>query len=695
MTPQDEPLTHSSVHATPNTLEPLTDSFTNVHDNCIHHLFERQAQHHPDAVALVFNDQQLTYAQLNRLANRLAWALIEDGIRPEHRIAICVDRGLPMIVGALAVLKAGAAYVPLDPAYPAERLAGILQDAAPRLLLSDSGGRAALGEAALADQPTWDLTAQIGAPSPLESDRENPCPAGLSTHHLAYVIYTSGSTGTPKGVMVEHAQVVRLFDTSHAQFGFHESDTWCLFHSFAFDFSVWELWGALRYGGCLVIAPHAVTRSATDFYRLLCETGVTVLNQTPSAFKGLIDAQAQSALQHRLRYVIFGGEALEPAMLQPWYARHAEHSPQLINMYGITETTVHVTYHPLCAADCAQSGSVIGQALGDLKLYLLDTDGLPVATGEPGELYIGGAGVARGYLNRPELTAERFLRDPFDPSGEGRLYRSGDLARTLPDGNLLYLGRNDQQIKLSGFRIEPGEIAACLLRHPSVREAAVVAREDLPDGKQLIAYVVRRQVDNATFDHHGLREHLRTQLPNYMVPAAIVQVAALPLNLNGKLDSKALPAPDRDAYAHAVFEAPREGTEQSLAAIWQELLGIERVSRHDHFFDLGGNSLLATRLLGRLSAAHSIAPSFSALYDHPSLKEQGEWLDTRAVHDQVHNTRLIKPASQTERPLLSFAQQRMWLLSQLKESSAAYHIPLVLRLCGSLDLGASRQALQA
>jgi hypothetical protein len=332
---------------------------------------------------------------------------------------------------------------------------------------------------------------------------------------------------------------------------------------------------------------------------------------------------------------------------------------------------VHVTYHPLCAADCAQSGSVIGQALGDLKLYLLDTNGLPVATGEPGELYVGGAGVARGYLNRPELTAERFLRDPFDPSGEGRLYRSGDLARTLPDGNLLYLGRNDQQIKLRGFRIEPGEIAACLLRHPSVREAAVVAREDLPDGKQLIAYVVGRQVGNATFDHHGIRAYLRTQLPDYMVPAAIVQVAALPLNLNGKLDSKALLAPDRDAYAHAVFEAPREGTEQSLAAIWQELLGIERVSRHDHLFDLGGNSLLATRLLGRLSAAHSIAPSFSALYDHPSLKEQGEWLDTRAVHDQVHNTRLIKPASQTERPLLSFAQQRMWLLSQLKESSAA------------------------
>jgi non-ribosomal peptide synthetase component F len=334
LTPQNELLTHSSVQVTPNTLEPLTDSFTNVHDNCIQHLFERQAQHHPGAVAPVFIDQQLTYAQLNRLANRLAWALIEDGIRPDHRIAICVDRDLPMIIGALAVLKAGAAYVPLDTAYPAERLAGILQDAAPRLLLSDSGGRAALGEAALADQPTWDLTAQIGAPSPLESDRENPCPAGLSSHHLAYVIYTSGSTGTPKGVMVEHAQVVRLFDTSHAHFGFHESDTWCLFHSFAFDFSVWELSGALRYGGCLVIAPHAVTRSATDFYRLLCETGVTVLNQTPSAFKGLIDAQAQSALQHQLRYVIFGGEALEPAMLEPWYARHAEHSPQLINMYA-------------------------------------------------------------------------------------------------------------------------------------------------------------------------------------------------------------------------------------------------------------------------------------------------------------------------------------------------------------------------
>ncbi|MCF2135543.1 AMP-binding protein, partial [Mycetohabitans sp. B3] len=351
---------------------------------CVHQLFEAQVERTPEATALVFEGQTFSYAQLNAQANRLAHQLIGLGVKPDARVAICVERSPALVMGLLAIVKAGGAYVPLDPSYPGERLTHILADAAPNMVLADAAGRAALGEAALAECTVLDPATVPALPD------TNPSVAALTARHLAYVIYTSGSTGTPKGVMVEHAQVVRLFEATQPWYDFNEHDTWCLFHSFAFDFSVWELWGALRYGGKLVIVPHSIARSADAFYQLICEQGVTVLNQTPSAFKALMASLAHRALSDQLRYVILGGEALEPTLLQAWYAAHDERHPQLVNMYGLTEATVHVTYRPLRQQDSKQAGNPIGVRIPDLKIYLLDAHGQPVPLGAVGELYIGG-----------------------------------------------------------------------------------------------------------------------------------------------------------------------------------------------------------------------------------------------------------------------------------------------------------------
>lgn len=582
---------------------------------CIHQLFEEQVERTPDAIAVVYEDQALGYAELNARANRLAHQLIELGVQPDTLVAICVKRSLALVVGLLAILKAGGAYVPLDPAYTGERLASILTDAAPRILLADAVGRATLGETALASLTVLDPAEQ------LEKAVTNPQVLGLTARHLAYVIYTSGSTGAPKGVMVEHAQIVRLFNATEPWYHFNQHDTWCLFHSFAFDFSVWELWGALRYGGKLILVPHPIARSPQEFHRLVCEQGVTVLNQTPSAFKAFIASQAQSPLRDQLRYVIFGGEAFEPAVLRAWYAMRSEHAPQLVNMYGITETTVHVTYQPLRQQDCHQVGSPIGVRIPDLKVYLLNAEGQPVPLGMVGELYIGGAGVARGYLNRPELTAERFLCDPFSNHAEARMYKTGDLARYLPDGNLEFLGRNDHQVKIRGFRIEPGEIEARLIEHPQVRDAIVLALGEDGD-KRLVAYVVA-EVDEQLAS--TLRTYLVAELPEYMVPAAFVRLDALPLTPNGKLDRQALPAPDGEAFARQAYEAPQGKIETTLATIWAELLGVECVSRHDSFFALGGHSMLAVRMIERLRSL-GLTVSVRALFDTPTLSELAQSL---------------------------------------------------------------------
>ncbi|WP_440528457.1 amino acid adenylation domain-containing protein [Serratia marcescens] len=643
---------------------------------CLHRLFEAQVKRTPEAIAVTYGDDSLTYAELNTQANRWAHRLVQLGVQPDSLVALCAGRGLPMLVGLLGILKAGGAYVPLDPAYSGERLQYILADSAPVLLLADELGRQALGDC---EVPVLALE------QPLRGESDDLQDVGVRPAHLAYVIYTSGSTGKPKGVMVEHRQVARLFSATNAWFNFSAADRWCLFHSFAFDFSVWEIWGAWLYGGQLFIVPQAIARSAPDFYHFVCRSGITVLNQTPSAFKAFIQAQAHSEARQQLREIVFGGEMLKPCDLAPWFARPENRQTRLINMYGITETTVHVTYRPLSAQDTAITTSPIGSRIPDLRLYLLGADGEPVPMGAIGELYVGGEGVARGYLNRPELTAERFLDDPFNRAPGARMYRTGDLARYLPGGDIEYLGRNDQQVKIRGFRIECGEVEAQLSTDPRVRSVAVDAIDDGDGGKRLVAWVVPApEAERATLAT-GLRQHLQARLPDYMVPVAYVWLEALPLTGNGKLDKRALPVPQVDAYVREAYAPPQGEAENLLAAIWRELLGVERVGRYDHFFELGGHSLMAVRLANRVQQAGWQLP-LQALFASPVLHVLAQALEVAPAQEPQP----ILPVARDGELPLSFAQQRLWFLTQLEGMSETYHIPLALRLHGRLD----RQALQ-
>ncbi|HEY0022712.1 MAG TPA: non-ribosomal peptide synthase/polyketide synthase [Longimicrobium sp.] len=576
-------------------------------DRCIHALFEAQAARAPGSVAAVYEGEALSYAELNARANQLAHSLRRRGVGPEVRVGICLERGLEMVVSILAVLKAGGAYVPLDPGYPAERLSFILSDSATPLLLTRETLRGVLPALEGVQVVSLDGAAEeIAAESP-----ENP-ESGAGPDSLAYVIYTSGSTGTPKGALIEHRNVARLFSATDAWFGFGPDDVWTLFHSYAFDFSVWELWGALLHGGRVVVVPFDVSRDPEAFHALVQREGVTVLNQTPSAFRQFIRADGERGGDLALRVVVFGGEALEPASLREWVERRGIDTPRLVNMYGITETTVHVTYRPLGREDVfGGSGSPIGVRIPDLQLYVCDPALRPQPVGVPGELYVGGGGVARGYLNRPELTAQRFVENPF---GAGKLYRTGDRVRWQADGTLEYLGRLDEQVKIRGFRIELGEIEARLAEYPEVREAVVLAREDVPGDHRLVAYVV------GGVDADALREHLRLSLPEYMVPSAFVALDALPLTANGKLDRKALPAPEGDAYGRRSYEAPLGEVEAALAGIWAEVLGVEKVGRWDHFFELGGHSLLAVKLIGQMRRA-GLYMEVRALFTTPVLAE--------------------------------------------------------------------------
>ncbi|WP_054063364.1 non-ribosomal peptide synthetase, partial [Pseudomonas asplenii] len=571
-------------------------------EQLIHQRFEAQAQAHPQRTALVFGEQTLSYQALNRRANGIARALLAQGVRPDDRVAVLSLRGVDLLCAVLAVLKAGAAYVPLDPAYPAERLGYLLDDSAPVALLAQADCLDALPPHAV-PVLTLDELNRADAASDSSLDRNPQADElGLTPRHLAYVIYTSGSTGLPKGVLVEHGNVARLFDATAELFDFDHNDTWTLFHSFAFDFSVWEIWGALSYGGKLVIVPSDVARSPDDFYALVCQQQVTVLNQTPSAFRQFIEARGRSAQEHALREVIFGGEALDFRSLRPWTATTPLSRTRLVNMYGITEITVHATYYPVSQAEIdAAAPSLIGPALPDLCLRILDDYQQPVPVGVNGEIYIGGAGVARHYLNRDALNAERFIADPYSDLPGARLYRTGDVARYRADGGVVYVGRNDSQIKIRGFRIELGEIEAQLQACTGVREAMVIVREDQPGDKRLVAYLIAE--DGSSLDASALRSQLASVLAEHMLPSAFVTLAAWPLTTNGKLDRAALPAPDRDAAVSRDYEAPLGEIELTLAQAWQELLGIERVGRQDHFFELGGHSFLVISLIERLRQA--------------------------------------------------------------------------------------------
>jgi amino acid adenylation domain-containing protein/thioester reductase-like protein len=585
----------------------------------IQELFEQQASRTPDAVALVHEQHAVSYAELNGRANQLARYLRQKGIGPDKLVGLCAVRGIELVVGLLGILKAGGAYVPLDPNYPLDRLAYMLEDAAPKVLLIQEELRTVLPRTA-AEVITLDTDWTEIARQPAGHVAIRP--EGAHSHQLAYVIYTSGSTGKPKGVMVEHAHVLRLFAATARWFNFGERDVWTLFHSFAFDFSVWELWGALLYGGKLVVVPYLTARSPNEFYRLLCKQKVTVLNQTPSAFAQLIDEQARSESRHSLRVVIFGGEALEFRMLRTWVKSNGAEHPQLVNMYGITETTVHVTYRLLTAYDIESGrGSVIGRPIPDLQVHLLDGYRQRVPVGVTGEIYVGGGGVARGYLNRPELTAERFIADPFNDDPKARLYKSGDLARWRTDGSIEYLGRNDHQVKIRGFRIELGEIEAQLMKHQQVKEAVVIAREDVPGERRLVAYVIPSDSSNVAQrpSIDDLRAHLKAMLPEHMVPGAFAILERMPLTLNGKLDIRALPAPASDDYANQQYEAPQGEEEEAVASIWQELLGVERIGRNSNFFQLGGHSMLAVKALFRINQICGSSLGVVDLYRNPTI----------------------------------------------------------------------------
>ncbi len=591
-------------------------------DTCIHELFQQQVELTPDAIAVVFDDQRLTYSELNRRANQLGHYLRGVGVGPEVPVGLCVERSLEMVVGLLGILKAGGAYLPLDPDYPKPRLAFMLEDAQTPVLLTQQrlvGDLPGLAAQVLCLDTDWEAIARESEGNPVSE---------ATAEDLAYVIYTSGSTGKPKGVTICHGNVVRLFQATHAWFAFDECDVWTLFHSYAFDFSVWEIWGALLYGGRLVVAPFWVSRSPDAFYKLLWTEQVTVLNQTPSAFGQLMRAEEHDstlAKELALRLVIFGGEALEVGSLRPWFERHGSECPKLVNMYGITETTVHVTYCPMTEGDVGTAqGSPIRRPIPDLQAYLLDRSLQLVPVGVAGELHIGGDGLARGYLGRPELTAEKFIANPFSQQAGARLYRTGDLARYLPDGNIEFLGRIDHQVKLRGYRIELAEIEAALAEHPAVTEAVVVLREDDPGRKRLVAYVVTeggRGTGGSALTGGELRGWVREKLPDYMVPSTFVMVGELPLTANGKVDRQALLASDSAGIKlNPDFIAPGDELELTLAQIWEEILDIRPIGIRDNFWDLGGHSLLALRLLGQIRKIYSRELPLSTLFQEPTVE---------------------------------------------------------------------------
>ncbi|MCZ8045763.1 MAG: amino acid adenylation domain-containing protein, partial [Microcystis sp. LE19-41.2A] len=616
-------------------------------NKCIHQLFEEQVERTPNAVAVTYENESLTYRELNNRANQLAHYLRKLGVKPDTLAGICVERSLEMMVGLLGILKAGGAYVPLDPEYPQERLSFMLEDSQVKVLVTQAKLVKSIPEhqAQLICLDTeWEKIAQN-----ITSNPESVA----KPENLIYIIYTSGSTGKPKGVLVNHSNVVRLFAATDAWYNFSSQDVWSLFHSYAFDFSVWEMWGALLYGGRLVVVPYLVTRSPEAFYQLLCQEKVTILNQTPTAFRQLI--QAEESLKGSfplsrgdrssttdndlsLRLVIFGGEALEINSLQPWFQRHGDQCPQLVNMYGITETTVHVTYRPLSMNDLDSTASVIGRPIPDLQVYLLDQHLQLVPVGVPGEMYVGGAGVTKGYLNRPELTKERFISSPFEkdevipptPLNKGgnepsKLYKTGDLGRYLPDGNIEYLGRIDNQVKIRGFRIELGEIEALLASHPQIWETVVIVRDDATGDKRLVAYIVPQSEKTITINE--IRQFLKAQLPGYMIPNAFVILDALPLTANGKIDSRALPPPESSSEASDKYAAPRNPIEDILVTVWSEVLKVEKVGINDNFFELGGHSLLATKLVAQIRDRLKVELPLRQLLNSATLAELAQGIE--------------------------------------------------------------------
>src|ERR1051325_7340721 len=649
-------------------------------DACIQQLFAHEVEQHPDAIALVFGNERLTYRELNSRANQLAHYLRKRGVGPETPVGVCLDRSAEMIVALLGILKAGGAYVPLDPDYPSERLAFTLADSRVALLLTVK--RFGPIFHASDDVIIWlDECPELAGES-----TENPLIKGTSDN-LAYVIYTSGSTGVPKGVGVSHRTAVHLFTATKEKLGFLEGDTWTVVHSSAFDFSVWEIWGSLLQGGCLIVVPLEIVQSPADLYSLLCREQVTVLNQTPSALRQLLDIRRQRAGQDwNLRLIVCGGDVLD----QELAADLVQLGIPVWNFYGPTESTVWTTC-TLIEGPPADNLISIGRPIADLKVYLLDDYLQPVPMGVPGELFIGGVGLARGYLNRPELTAERFVPDLFSTERGQRLYRTGDLARYQSDGKIEFLGRLDTQVKLRGFRIELGEIETVLSRHPGVTQAVVVIRKDQSGDQRLVAYFT---ADDPSLGSNDLRSFLQLYLPDYMVPSAFMRLEAMPLTPNKKVDRRVLPDPDYLGSENIKqFVAPQDPIAELLSDIWATVLGVERIGIYDNFFDRGGHSLLATQVVSRIRDTFHVDVSVRALFESPCVASLTQKIRAAIQEEQNVSALPLEPVRRDLKLPLSFAQQRLWFLDQLEPLSPFYNISRAVRLRGALNLAALGQAL--
>jgi len=596
--------------------------------------FARVAEQHADRTAVTLDGMAISYRTLAAQAEVVASALALYHAQPESLVAILTERTPTMVAAMLGVIRSGSAYLPIDPKTPALRIREVLDDAKPIAVLTD---RAHLADFAGTQTPVLIFEDVLAS---LMTVSAPPCAATLDS--LAYVIYTSGSTGKPKGVTVTQHNVTRLFEATAPWFHFDQHDVWTMFHSFAFDFSVWEMWGPLLTGGRMVIVPFATSRSPEEFYELLAAERVTVLNQTPTAFNQLIQAEERAASLGRmrplaLRSVIFGGEALNLRALAPWVRRHGDTQPELINMYGITETTVHVTYRRVREHDVAsETESLIGEPIPDLTLHLLNEQLQPVAHGEVGEIFVGGAGVARGYLNRPELTAERFVASPF--AHAETLYRAGDLARRRADGELVYMGRADRQVKINGFRIELGEIESVLAECPPIAQASALPFEH--EGRtHLAACIVSREHGT---DEAGVRHFVEQRLPAHMRPERYAWLPALPMNVNGKVDRGPLVAALKEqsrsvraAQPVNIGDAPKNQIETTLAETWRRVLGLQHVSLDQNFFDAGASSLKLAALRTELERTLDRSVPMAWLFEHATIRSLAARLEREAKPAQV------------------------------------------------------------
>jgi amino acid adenylation domain-containing protein/non-ribosomal peptide synthase protein (TIGR01720 family) len=591
-------------------------------DKCVHQLFEEQVKKTPDNIAVVFENTQLTYRELNEKSNQLAHYLQSKGVKQDSLVGIWVDRSLDMIVGLLGILKSGGAYVPIDPTYPKERISYMLEDSECSILLTQGVLKPVLPELDTTEIICFD---EENICIEIEKESADNVVSDVQSNNLIYVIFTSGSTGRPKGTLIEHKNVISLFCNKGFQFDFSDKDVWVLFHSFCFDFSVWEMYGALLFGGKLIVVSKEIAKDTEQFYNIIENLKITVLNQTPSAFYSLSDFVNRKMPNLSVRYVIFGGEALAPSRLRFWYDNYPD--CKLINMYGITETTVHVTYKEISELEINSNICNIGKPIPSLSTYILDKNKDLLPIGVPGELCVSGTGVSRGYLKNSALTTKKFHDNPF-VHGE-KIYLSGDSAYVNELGELIYCGRIDDQVKIRGFRIELGEIEFTLNKLEAIITSVVIAKQDKTGNKRLVAYIVPSQEKegSTSLNIEKLREDLSKTLPDYMIPALFVKLEAVPLTPNGKIDRKALPEPEGNIETTNEYVAPRNETEQKLADIWIEVLDVEKVSINDNFFELGGHSLLATQVISKIRNEFNIELPLKIFFENTSIIEISEKID--------------------------------------------------------------------